>query len=211
MVRPPLEDIDIDYNVTISRGFSMNVLQECVLCLSKIVLLFSSGINAWNAGHATFMGVFTLRSYHLPDEMLGTIHKYGFAAAWPILRMHGQCGNNDHKTRARPPYVASTPCSGQGPGPTPAPTPSPTDENVSPDEGSDDSKWLDAAWEVAVTVVGGAVMAVGAGCMAFACRRTRSFPWPCSRACAHGERAKGSTAEVSGPKRKESALYVDLS
>lgn len=74
----------------------------------------------------------------------------------------------------------STSCSGQGPAPTPAPTISSADETASVEE-SDRSTWLDAAWEVAVTVVGSILVAAGAGCLAFACRRTRALPLPFRR------------------------------
>ena len=76
----------------------------------------------------------------------------------------------------RPSNFLSTRCSGQGPAPTPAPTSFSADESA--DGESVEKNWLDAAWEVAVTVVGSVLVAAGAGCVAFACRRTRAMPMP---------------------------------
>lgn len=72
-------------------------------------------------------------------------------------------------------------CSGQGPAPTPAPTFSSAGGETASVEESDHSTWLDAAWEVAVTVVGSILVAAGAGCLAFTCRRTRALPVPFRR------------------------------
>lgn len=79
-------------------------------------------------------------------------------------------------TRNKLDWATSPPtlCPGQGPAPVDA-TSAPVDETVSAEEESDERTWLDAAWEVAVTVIGAVVVAAGAACGAFACRRTRAL------------------------------------
>lgn len=129
---------------------------------------------------------------------------------------------NDHEILARPPNVLSTPRSGQGDGPTPSPVVAPTTaptaetspaptpdetETTSADEESDEDKWLDAAWEVAVTVIGAAVVAAGAGCVACACRRTRSLPMPFRRPSANDGRDDFSAAAVGRATKQEEVPY----
>eukprot|EP00903_Cladosiphon_okamuranus_P013114 g12232.t1 len=71
--------------------------------------------------------------------------------------------------------------------PTPAPTPAPTLAPIVDEESEDDAVWLDAAWEVAVTVIGSVVVAAGAACGSFIWSRNRSHQqqteasilWPC--------------------------------
>lgn len=60
------------------------------------------------------------------------------------------------------------------------PTPAPVDDTASgesedglSEESPDDQVWLDAAWEVAVTVIGAMVVAAGAACGSFIWRRNR--------------------------------------
>lgn len=83
----------------------------------------------------------------------------------------------------------------------------PIDETASADEDSDEGKWLDAAWEVAITVIGAAVVAAGAGCIAFACRRAQSLSGPSRRPDAHPGKAEGSTADADGAKEQEERPY----
>ncbi|CAM9606374.1 unnamed protein product [Pylaiella littoralis] len=88
-------------------------------------------------------------------------------------------------------------------GQTPAPTPAPVNETASTKEESDDPKWLDAAWEVTVTVIGSLVISAGAGCLACAGRRARALHGPGSGASAHGGKGEGRTADVGRAKEQE--------
>lgn len=63
-----------------------------------------------------------------------------------------------------------------------------TDDDISIADSEDGSVWLDAAWEVAVTVIGAMVIAAGAACGSFIWRRKQqhqrqtkeaSAKWPC--------------------------------
>lgn len=84
--------------------------------------------------------------------------------------------DHENYVARRPPDFLSTRCSGQGAAPTPAPTSSSADQSA--DGESAENNWLDAAWEVAVTVAGSVLVAAGAACLAFTCRRTRAMPVP---------------------------------